>query len=646
MRFIPKTKPSYMKRLYALFAAAALMTVAVSAQTPANTCGGAVVFTGAAPWTAVGSTAANTNDYNEVCPYSATGGRDAVIAWNPPATGFYDMSLCQGTTNYDTKLYVYAGSCPAPNSGAQIACNDDLCSNAPAFTLPYVSSLTNVFMTAGTVYYIVVDGYSAADFGNFTLLVQDAAAPPTGAALAIGEGRMYDYSFIPEYNLQAANFAAVVGNLGTTTFTDVRAQMQAFSSADGFVAPIASRLSNVVASMPPGDIQIVTGTSPYLPADTGVYLFEYVVQSPGGTGSSTADDTSFSFLSVDENTQERSLAFFGAPLEAVRLAILDATAEYGVVQEYNASGTLNGATMLISVDPLYASEPITANVYEILGGNIDSLNLVATGSTPADTGALVFDVPLSGSLPAGDYILAYNGSSFPVRTTQIMTNGASNLVRGAVTGGDWAFFAGDYAWSQQLLTTEDAPACDPSILPTNQAHTVLASAVRLTWTPTPLAVACQVQGKRLPTGPQPTQNVTGAVINQTNVPFSVAGAGTTWTWRVRCACQVTPTIIASGFSPYGDTFSVPAAREGEMLDLTLFPSPADNMLMVAYTAEGGEVSTVIVDMMGREVMSRTETMAAGVNNFQFDVTSLENGNYFLRIEENGAVQTEAFSVMH
>jgi len=280
-----------------------------------------------------------------------------------------------------------------------------------------------------------------------------------------------------------------------------------------------------------------------------------------------------------------------------------------------------------------------------LGGNLDSLTLVATGTVPADTGALVYDIALSASIGAGDYILSYAGNSFPVRTEDIYVQGASDLVRGDVTGGFWGFFAGPYAWSQVLLTDEAVEACNSAVPPTNQSHTVLSNRVQLNWTPNTGAVGCQVNGKRLPTGPQPSVNVLTAPYNTTNVPFAVAGAGTTWTWRVRCACTITP-LDLSPYTAYGDTFSIPVAREGEILDVTLFPNPADNMLMVAYSGKGGEVNMTIVDMLGRVVMSRTELTVEGMNNTSFDVAGLENGTYFINMEEAGEVKTESFSVAH
>jgi hypothetical protein len=200
------------------------------------------------------------------------------------------------------------------------------------------------------------------------------------------------------------------------------------------------------------------------------------------------------------------------------------------------------------------------------------------------------------------------------------------------------------------LTVEEigAPSCVP-IPPTNQTHTNLSNRVQLNWTPTPLAVACNVQGKRLPTGPTPSVDVLTAPYNTTNVPYAVAGAGTTWTWRVRCACSISP-VVASPFTAYGDTFSIPVAREGDMLNAEdmIFPNPADNDLFVAYNAteDASNVSFTIVDMLGRVVANQTMDVTAGIMSVRFDVSGMEEGNYFVQIVNGEEMTTTQFSVTH
>jgi len=193
--------------------------------------------------------------------------------------------------------------------------------------------------------------------------------------------------------------------------------------------------------------------------------------------------------------------------------------------------------------------------------------------------------------------------------------------------------------------------CSSATAPTGQSHTTLSNRIRLDWTPNAGAVGCQVNGKRVPTGPQPSVNVLSAPYNTTNVPFSVAGAGTTWTWRVRCACSITP-LDVSPYTVYGDTFSIPVAREmqdlpsAEQLNmLSLYPNPATNQL----TVEGGMGmnSLEIIDAVGRlrQVMQIQE-WSGGQQTIQLN--NLEPGFYMLvgRYTSFGAEYTETlpFSV--
>ena len=631
-----------MKRFLTLLTATALVVTTTTAQ---DDCASAVVI-GPGPVVSVaGTTVGFADDYNEDVEYVGTGsGPDVVYSYSPSTSDFYDLSLCQGTTNYDTKMYIYEGVCPLSGTGVTgtfLAGDDDECDNAPTYIDPWISSLTNVVMNAGTTYFIVIDGYSALDAGLFTLLLTPAAAPPTGNDLVMGEGRVYDYSEIPDYNLVASTAASVVANDGSTA-VDATVTLNVFSDADGFVSSIFTDASAPTTVAPAG-VELVVGSAAFTPPDTGVYIFEFVVTS-SGTDDDGSNDTSFAFLNVTETNQSRDYSMFGAGLSATRLAVLDPSAEYGVVQSYATDVDVTGAILLVSVDPVFLGEPITANLYEVLGGDINTLSLVTSGSVPADTGTITFEIPLTASLTAGDYILTYAGQSFPVQTAAIYTSGSSNILRAVVTTGLWGAFAGPYAWSQTLLTDEAVAGCNSNIVPSNQSHTTLSNRFELNWDPQPGAVACQVNGQGLP-GPSPTVNILGGDISTTNVPFAAAGAGNTYTWRVRCACSVSP-LDVSAYSAYGDTFTVPLARQGDIVavDLSMFPNPADNQLVVGMESAAGNANVTVIDMLGRVAIARTENMVEGYNNFTLDVSGLEPGAYFLHIEEGENTRVEEFSV--
>ena len=119
------------------------------------------------PFVIDGSTIGYVDDYDQQCPYGGNA-PDIVYVYQPASDQVVDLNLCTGTTNYDTKLYIFEGTC----SGESIACSDDACS-APGYA-NWVSALPSVSLTAGNTYYIVVDGYGQSA-GNYTLdiLLQD-----------------------------------------------------------------------------------------------------------------------------------------------------------------------------------------------------------------------------------------------------------------------------------------------------------------------------------------------------------------------------------------------------------------------------------------------------------------------------------------
>jgi hypothetical protein len=91
-----------------------------------------------------------------------------VFAWTPSQSGTATISTCgAGTTSFDTVVYVRTGTCGG--AGAALACDDDGAGCATASD-PQKASRVQLAVTAGTTYFIVVDGYNGAR-GSFTLNV-------------------------------------------------------------------------------------------------------------------------------------------------------------------------------------------------------------------------------------------------------------------------------------------------------------------------------------------------------------------------------------------------------------------------------------------------------------------------------------------
>jgi hypothetical protein len=137
-------------------------------RTGGDTCATATVIP-SIPYSDSGDTCLMVDNYNEVCPFSVTGGQDVVYQYTPAATITVDIDLCASA--FDTKVYVYEDACPDP--GSPIACNDDFCGPTT-----FMSFLSGVTLSAGHTYYIVVDAYSGFDCGTYILDIREGVPPP------------------------------------------------------------------------------------------------------------------------------------------------------------------------------------------------------------------------------------------------------------------------------------------------------------------------------------------------------------------------------------------------------------------------------------------------------------------------------------
>ena len=131
------------------------------------------------------------DSYDEVCPYEGGGATDVVYSFTPATDMAVNMSTCY--SSYDTKLYVYADAngTLAPTTTGDPACSDDTTHPINTDCTAWTSYIEGVSMTAGTTYYIVVDGWgsSAGDYeveftpynplAGYTILTADG---PVGTA--------------------------------------------------------------------------------------------------------------------------------------------------------------------------------------------------------------------------------------------------------------------------------------------------------------------------------------------------------------------------------------------------------------------------------------------------------------------------------
>ena len=84
----------------------------------------------------------------------------------------------------------------------------------------------------------------------------------------------------------------------------------------------------------------------------------------------------------------------------------------------------------------------------------------------------------------------------------------------------------------------------------------------------------------------------------------------------------------------------------ESINMTVFPNPANNLVAVNYNlSEQNKVSFDIFNLLGEKVQSFIgEEKAAGKNEQKFDISTLTNGLYFLKITSGKWSEVKKFTV--
>lgn len=140
--------------------------------------------------------------------------------------------------------------------------------------------------------------------------------------------------------------------------------------------------------------------------------------------------------------------------------------------------------------------------------------------------------------------------------------------------------------------------------------------------------------------------------------LSVSSSATPGTTRMRVAMKYnaypTPcetfaygevedyTVVIGSSLPGEDGFAIAVPTELSGGDevasagFQLFPNPAHSHLHVQFrAASSGTAELEVLDLMGRVLMTRTETAEMGHNLFHLDLGSLTNGAYLIRLRQDG-----------
>jgi len=186
------------------------------------------------------------------------------------------------------------------------------------------------------------------------------------------------------------------------------------------------------------------------------------------------------------------------------------------------------------------------------------------------------------------------------------------------------------------IVDEGCGDCFPgSVLAPNSLQNQLGSnGYNLTWEPIINSVACQINGGLI-SGNQVNLNIIQNEPSNRLVPLSILNPGSTYKWRIRCACQLNPSIIAGPFSEY-NYFTVPipqssnSSSDSDILDskISLLPNPASEYVRI-YSSSG---KITVYSILGKHIISIDKNEDV----FHLDTSSWSSGIYILNFESNNA----------
>ena len=279
------------------------------------------------PFSDEGSTVGFENDYDAVCPYTGSTAADVVYALTT-AGGTYDFTLCTGTTNYDTKLYILDAN------SEEIGCSDDECSNGTIFTSSYISELSGVNLSSG-MYYIIVDGYGDGSFGenegSYTLDINLSAVQNIDD-IPLDNPNRSQYDFLG-YNVYVDN---VLNNSEPVEFTtyNVKNLQNGIDYTFGVVSvydgPVGgNNYESEMITVQDASIFIFGDITGIVTDPNGVFLDSAIV-SAGGFKDTTGSDGSYSLLNLNVGEQVVTVSRDGFSSEDSSVTVLaqaDATVQ-------------------------------------------------------------------------------------------------------------------------------------------------------------------------------------------------------------------------------------------------------------------------------------------------------------------------------
>ena len=381
-------------------------------------------------------------------------------------------------------------------------------------------------------------------------------------------------------------------------------------------------------SAPPEVISALYQSSDHLPVIMDLLVNGSPIEPPVDTGG--CGELFFSEY-IEGSSNNKALEIYNPSGGAVDLSLYSVSVFNNGATTPNSSVSLSGSLADASTYQIVNSSagPTLLGLADITSGvtnynGDDAIGLYKSGVLIDVIGQIGFDPGTNwpvGSGATSEYTL--------VRKPEVQS-GQTDWTLGA---GEWLVYPVDdfsFYGSHTADPCATVETCSTTAPPTGLTSMVQASGVLLTWNELAGAQKCEVNGRPLG-APSFAKIRTNVPPYQTLVPSSKLNPGTTYEWKLRCACSISP-LEVTPFSPL-ETFTWPILRnQQEMPDVSLspkiYPVPASDNITIQWPLGMQDQGWVVYDSFGRIKASGTSLSQTQI----LDVSNWPTGIYLLRSE--------------
>jgi hypothetical protein len=197
--------------------------------------------------------------------------------------------------------------------------------------------------------------------------------------------------------------------------------------------------------------------------------------------------------------------------------------------------------------------------------------------------------------------------------------------------------AGDFSTQLEIVYGVDADtiyysieasanlSCDSTYVPTGLAAVSDPAGTTLSWDAVDGAVKCEVQGRQLG-APSFAKLRVDVPPHEAFIDASRTTPGTSYEWKLRCACSLSP-LEVSQFSVL-DTFTTSLLRDDQpAIDAQILPNPATDLVEVYLNQEAQQIR--LLDIQGRQVQQIGGSQLGYV---RIQVVDYPRGWYLLEVQ--------------